>query len=217
MLLLRSSYLKKGVNPVVHDVERALAVAKQMVEAEAQVLQKVSTQFDTRFLRAVQIIMQRKILVTGSGTSAYIAGRFAHLAACCGLPAYFLHPCDALHGSSGAIQRGDVLVVISKGGETSEINELVKVAKFRGAQVIALTSNEKATLASLSDHVIIVDTDGADPFGLLACGSSLGNAAVTDAICAVVISEKGLDLQTFAKQHPWGAVGLRLKNQEKKE
>lgn len=195
--------------------EKMLAVAKEMIGAEVKVLQNLSAQLNEHFVQAVELIMccKGKILAIGAGTSGYVAGRFAHLGACCGLPVFFLHPCDALHGASGVIKENDVLIAISKGGETHEINELAKIGKARRASVVAITANKKSTLASLSDCVIAVKSEGADPYGVLACGSSLANAALTDAICAVVLSELGLDLKEFAQQHPLGAVGLKLKEQ----
>ncbi|MEM1672730.1 MAG: SIS domain-containing protein [Archaeoglobaceae archaeon] len=190
-----------------------LATARRMIEDEIKVLENLLPQLDERLVKVAELIMhcKGKVLVVGSGTSRYIAERFAHLAACCKLPVFFLHPCDALHGSSGAINKDDVLLAISKGGETSEVNEIAKIAKTKGAVVLALTGNEKSSLVTLSDYVIVIESEGADPYGVLACGSSLAHAAVTDAICAVILAETGLNLKEFAEQHPRGAVGLRLR------
>jgi len=187
--------------------------ARMTIEGETEVVRKVPPQLGGSFVEATKAILQCKgrLIVSGAGTSAFVAGRFAHLASCCEKPAFFLHPGDALHGASGTITGNDVIFVISKGGETKETNELARIAHSRGAKVIALTANASSTLAKLSDHVIELDVEGADPFGVLAMGSSLANAAVTDAICALFAILGHFSLQRFADLHPGGAVGKKLR------
>jgi arabinose-5-phosphate isomerase len=192
--------------------EELLEKARNFIKQEANVVSKLPPQLGASVGEAVQQIASSpgRLIVSGAGTSAYIAGRFAHLAACCEIPAFFLHPSDSLHGASGTIKPGDVVFLISKGGETAEINSLAKIAKARNAKVVVLTSNVESTLAKLGDLVLCFDVEGADPFGVLAMGSSLANAAVTDAICVLLLEQAGFDLRRFGIIHPGGAVGHKL-------
>jgi len=192
--------------------KKLLETAQSFLQSEAKVISGLASQLSDAFNEVVCQISRAsgRLIISGAGTSAYIAGRFAHLAACCEIPAFFLHPSDSLHGASGTIKPGDVVFLISKGGETAETNSLAKIAKIRNAKVIVLTSNVKSTLATLGDIVLCFNVEGADPFGVLAMGSSLANAAITDAICVVVLEQSGFDLQKFKTIHPRGAVGEKL-------
>lgn len=197
------------------DKESIISKARETILSEARVVETLAPQLGTEFADAAEAILQSKgrLIISGAGTSAFIAGRFAHLASCCEWPAFFLHPGDALHGSSGTITKRDILFVISKGGETHEVNELAKIARARGAKIISLTANPRSTLAQISDYVILISAEGADPYGVLAMGSSLANAAVTDALCAVILERGKFDLRRFAKLHPGGAVGKKLRGE----
>jgi arabinose-5-phosphate isomerase len=140
-----------------------------------------------------------------------VAARLAHLLSCCGTPALFIHPGDSQHGLAGAVTKRDVLFTISKGGETAEVNHLARIAKKQGATVIALTENPDSTLGRLSDVVLRVQAPaGADPYGMIATGSSLVNAAVGDALCVVLLKLRGYSKEDFGVTHPGGAVGKKL-------
>ncbi|MBN1400275.1 MAG: SIS domain-containing protein [Anaerolineae bacterium] len=154
---------------------------------------------------------QGHVLVAGAGTSRAVAERFAHLLSCCGTPALYISAADSLHGSSGAVTARDVVYIISKGGRSSEVNQFARIAKVRGAKVIAQTEDPHSPLAEICDLVFEVETEGAvDPHGMIALGSSLVNAAAGDALCAILLRLNRYSLEEFGQTHPGGAVGQRL-------
>ncbi|TFG69159.1 MAG: SIS domain-containing protein [Anaerolineales bacterium] len=121
---------------------------------------------------------------------------------------------DALHGGSGAITANDVLYVISKGGYSDEVNKCARIAKTRGAKVVAQTENIDSPLAELSDAVFQVKTEfDVDPFGMVATGSSLVNCAAGDVLCVLLLELKGYSRDAFSQTHPGGAVGLKIQHE----
>jgi len=180
---------------------------------EAKIIEGLVKFLDDKVTTAVDLLLATKghVLVAGSGTSQPVAIRFAHLLSCCGLPALFMHPADSLHGGSGAIKPEDTLVLISKGGRTSEINQMARIARRQGSRLVTVTEAPDSELGHLADAIIQVKVPpDSDPFGMVATSSSLANAAVLDAICETVLAETGYSLQSFAETHPGGAVGKRI-------
>ena len=111
-----------------------LEQAREMIRAEGEVLIDVADQLGDSFVEAVRLVSgsNGQILITGAGTSGTIARRIAHLLATCGMPAFFMHPADGLHGPSAAISEGDILIALSKAGRSAEINDIAQVARERG-------------------------------------------------------------------------------------
>jgi arabinose-5-phosphate isomerase len=180
---------------------------------DAQILEQLASLLDDKVSAAVDLLLATMghVLVAGSGTSKPVALRFAHLLSCCGLPALFIDPADGLHGGSGAVKPEDTLVLISKGGRTVEINRFAKIARQRGARVVAVTEAPESELGQLADGIIRVKVaPESDPFGMVATSSSLANAAVLDAVCETVLVETGYSLRSFAETHPGGAVGMKI-------
>jgi arabinose-5-phosphate isomerase len=172
---------------------------------------------DERLVPVIETLLacQGHVLVAGAGTSHAVALRFAHLLSCSGTPALCIDAGDALHGGAGAIRAQDVLYVISKGGQTAAINQLVEIAQARGARVVAQTEAPDAPLAQLADVVYLVDAgEGVDPYGMVATGSSLVNAAAADVLCALLLDLRGYTREAFGVTHPGGAVGKRLREGE---
>ncbi len=197
-------------------LDTILALANEVVQREAEAVASLTSQFDHSFVEVVRVILacEGHVLVAGAGTSHAVAYRLAHLLSCCGTPALFIYPGDAQHGGGGAVTARDVLLLISKGGETQEINNLAHIARQRGATVIAITENLGSTLAQLSDYVVRVSAPpGVDPYGMIATGSSLVNAAWGDALCSVLLNLRGYTKEEFGKTHPGGAVGKKLSEQ----
>ncbi len=187
--------------------------ARAIIHREARAIQLLGQQVDEELANVVQLLLDCRghVLVTGAGTSRAVAERFAHLLSCCGTPALFIHSADCLHGGSGAITANDLLFVISKGGRSAEINQLAEIARARGARIIAQTEDPDAPLARLSDLVYHVMAPGdVDPYGLIATGSSLVNAAAGDILCVLLLEMRGYTRDQFGGTHPGGAVGHRL-------
>jgi D-arabinose 5-phosphate isomerase GutQ len=187
--------------------------ARQVVSRESQAVQELAGQLDASLLPVVETLLNcpGHVLVTGAGTSRAVAQRFAHLLACCGTPALFIHAADALHGGAGAIKAGDVVYIISKGGQSLEINQFAEIARQRGARIIAHTEQPASPLGQMADHVFhIVAPADVDPYGMIATGSSLVNSAACDALCVLLLELRGYSREAFGQTHPSGAVGKRL-------
>jgi D-arabinose 5-phosphate isomerase GutQ len=195
-----------------------LELARSTIQKELNGINALIDQLGDGFVEAVERLLKCKghVLVTGAGTSNPVAARLAHLLSCCGTPALFIHPGDSQHGLAGAVTERDVLLAISKGGETIEVNHLAQVAKARGATLVAMTENPDSTLGKLSDVVLLVRSPpDVDPHGMIATGSSLVNAAMGDALCVVLLHLRGYSLEEFGETHPGGAVSRKLARAEK--
>jgi len=197
--------------------EKRLERMKGTLRREAAVLGALADTLDPRAAEAAGVLLATRghVLVGGAGTSNAVARRFAHLLSCSGLPAVFLQASDCLHGSAGAVKPEDTVLLISKGGRTAEVNDFARIAKARGARLIAMTESPESDLGRMADAVIPVKISAdSDPFGMVATSSSLANAAVTDAICETVLVETGYSLREFAFTHPGGAVGQRIEKEQ---
>lgn len=194
--------------------EQILNLTAEVLATEQRALSSLAEQIGPSLPRAVDILLncQGHVIVSGSGTSHAVALRFAHLLSCVGTPAFFLHPGDSQHGAAGAVRAGDVWIGLSKGGETAEVCYLARVAKKRGAAIIAITENAQSTLGQTADLVLEAKApEGVDPFGMVATGSSLFNSALCDVICVALLQLRGYTLEQFGETHPGGAVGKKLK------
>lgn len=192
------------------DDARLLASARDRIRAEVAALEAVESGLDETFVAATRLVlaMTGKVLVIGVGTSGPVARRMAHLLSTSGTPSLFLHPTDALHGSLGAITDGDVVVTISKGGRSAELNEFATLAQRRGAKLLVLTASPDSPLGQLGDvTVTLPTTEDADPGGLIAMGSSLAVAAWGDALAIVLMQLTGYGWDQMMDSHPSGAVG----------
>ncbi len=195
--------------------EEIIATAKKVIEDESAAVLTLIEQINSNFVDAVKLMFdcQGHILVAGAGTSHSVARRLAHLLSCCGTPALLIDVGDSQHGLSGAVTKQDVLIALSKGGQTKEVITLAKVAKARGAKLIALTEKPDSELSNLSDVVLqVVAPPDVDPYGMVATGSSLVNAAIGDALCVVLLNMKGYSVEEFGETHPGGAVGKKLED-----
>lgn len=198
------------------DSERArhgdalLASARALIRAETAGLAALEAQLGESFLAAVEVLLRTrgKVLTAGVGTSGEIARRMAHLLAVTGTPSLFVHPADGLHGRLGAVTREDVVIAISKGGESDEVNEFARRAGARGAFIIALTGDRSSSLAQIADLAVELQSNPeAEPGGIIAMGSTLVTAAWGDALAVVVRELRGYAWDTVLFTHPGGAVG----------
>jgi D-arabinose 5-phosphate isomerase GutQ len=191
---------------------QAIEIARRQIRLEADAVSAVADQLDESFIAAAQLALDctGKVFTVGSGTSGMVARRMAHLLSVCGRPSVFLHPMDALHGSSGALAAGDVVIVISKGGESAEINDLCALARSRGVPVIALTARPESPLGELADVVVTLTTaEHADPGGIVAMGSTLVTSVWGDALGYVLMHYNAYGWDQVLGSHPAGAVGQR--------
>lgn len=152
-----------------------------------------------------------RIVVAGCGTSAAAAKKIAHSLCCVERPACFLNPSDAVHGALGLLQKDDVFILISKGGSTREIINMIPACKTKGAKLIGITENSESILARESDILLKIKVDKEPcPFNMLATASTLAVIAVFDAVCIALMHYTGYTREQFAVIHPGGAVGDRL-------
>ncbi|MBN9376487.1 MAG: SIS domain-containing protein, partial [Cellulomonas sp.] len=138
--------------------DATLQVAQDLVRREGRGVAEVADRLDQSFLAAVELVdaTTGKVFVTGSGTSGAIARRMAHLLSVCGTPAMFHPGMDALHGTMGAVAAGDLLITLSRGGESDELNDLSRRVQQRGVKVIAVTAAPTSALGTLADLTVVV-------------------------------------------------------------
>ena len=194
------------------DSETLLLAARTRIYDEADALRMVGDSLDETFVAAVRLIRmaQGKVVTVGVGTSGPVARRMAHLLSTSGTPSLFLHPGDALHGGLGAISAADVVLAISKGGGSAELNEFIRLARSRGASVLVLTAKAESSLARAADvAVVLPQAPDSDPGGIIAMGSSLAVAAWGDALAIVLMQISGYSWAQVIDAHPSGAVGQR--------
>jgi D-arabinose 5-phosphate isomerase GutQ len=194
--------------------EAIIAKANEVVAREARAVAGLQEQCGRTIADVAEMIFEchGHVLVAGAGTSRAIAQRFAHLLACCGTPGLFISAADAIHGGSGAVTDKDVVYIISKGGQSTEINQFAGICKANGAKIIAHTEKPDSALGRMADAVYhIVAPQDADPYGMIATGSSLTNGAACDALCVVLLEMRGYTKEQFGRTHPGGAVGKKIK------
>ncbi|WP_180272258.1 SIS domain-containing protein [Actinomyces ruminis] len=149
-----------------------------------------------------------KVVVIGSGTSGMVARRLAHLLSVSGTPAFFVHPMDGLHGTMGSIEPEDVVIAISKGGESDEVNRLCAIQKRKGSVIVGVGEKRSCSLARECDVFVALTTlDGADPANTLAMGSSLVAALWGDALARALMEIHDWQVADSLAIHPAGAVG----------
>jgi D-arabinose 5-phosphate isomerase GutQ len=190
----------------------ALETARELIRREGAGVMSAAEQLDETFVKVVDLLLQcrGKVFVTGSGTSGAVARRMAHLLSVCGTPALFLPGMDALHGTMGAVVEGDVLITISHGGESDELNKLSERVKTRRVPVVALTAQPTSTLGRIADVTVVIDAGPEiDPGGLIAMGSTLVSAVWGDALAYVLMQKRGYGWDEVLFTHPAGAVGRR--------
>ena len=192
------------------DLSKALAAATSALNTEIAALNNFAKTLEANLKPALEIIIECKghVVVTGLGKSGLVGAKIAATLSSTGTPSFFLHSADALHGDSGALTSGDVLIAISNSGETAEVNAIAKMAKGWGNSVIAITKDSNSSLAKSSDAVISIAFDKeADPLNLAPTTSTTLTIATGDALASALMAHRGFTSQDFGKRHPGGALG----------
>ena len=193
--------------------EEIITSAKQTITEEAQAIAKLIDYIDDDFTKSVQYILQSKgrVVITGIGKSAIIANKIVATMNSTGTPAIFMHAADAIHGDLGIIQQDDVVICISKSGNTPEIKVLVPLLKRGNNKLIAITSNKNSVLAQQADSVLYAHVDKeACPNNLAPTTSTTAQLVLGDALAVCLLEMKHFGGSDFAKYHPGGALGKRL-------
>jgi arabinose-5-phosphate isomerase len=187
--------------------------AKQTILIESKAIANLVNFLDEDFENAVNFIHLSKgrVIVTGIGKSANIATKIVATLNSTGTPAIFMHAADAIHGDLGIIQENDVVVCISKSGNTPEIKVLLPLIKNYGNKIIAITGNPESFLATNADFMLnsFVEKE-ADPNNLAPTSSTTAQLVMGDALAICLLKLNNFSSKDFAKYHPGGALGKKL-------
>lgn len=193
--------------------ETILASAKKTILSESESIAKLVAFLDDNFVKTVEIIhnSEGRLVVTGIGKSAIIAQKIVATLNSTGTPSLFLHASEAIHGDLGMVQPGDVVICISKSGNSPEIKVLVPLLKRFGNKLIAITGNTTSFLGKEADFVLntYVETE-ACPINLAPTNSTTAQLVMGDAIAVCLMEMKNFTAEDFAKYHPGGALGKKL-------
>lgn len=193
--------------------ENALNAAKQAYDIEAACITEMKNYFDdAQFSKAVELLCAApRIAAAGSGHSGILCQHFCHLMCCIERPARFISPAEAIHGATGYLQTGDVMVFASRGGKTKELLPILDICKAKNVRIITITENMDSPLALAADVVLkqYVNRE-TDKWNAQGTTSSTALCMIFHAIQAAMIEHTGYQAEQFALIHPGGAVGERL-------
>lgn len=187
--------------------------ANKTIELEADAIHSLKASVNTDFVKAVHTIdrLKGRVVISGIGKSALIAQKIVATFNSTGTPSIFMHAADALHGDLGIVQEGDVVIIISKSGNSPEVKALVPLIKNFGNTVIAIVGNTASYLAQQAD--IILNTtvsEEACPNNLAPTASTTAQLVMGDALAVCLMQLKGFKEEDFAKFHPGGTLGKKL-------
>ena len=198
-------------------IELAVSVARDTLEREIAALKDLSGRFEPSAIQALELLFncRGRVVVTGLGKSGLIGAKISATFSSTGTPSFFLHATDALHGDSGALAPGDVLLAISNSGETTEVCAFAQLMSDFGLQVLAMTAGPNSSLAKIANAVLdIATTSEADPLNLAPTSSTTVTLALGDAIACALMAARNFTPKEFARLHPAGALGKQLKSSE---
>ena len=193
--------------------KEALEQARAAYEVEAQCIQESLAYFDDEaFSRAVEALAKApRIGAAGCGHSGIACRHFAHLMCCIERPARFISPAEAVHGATGFLQAGDVMLLASRGGKTKELLPIVDICKKKGVTIITVTENLESPLAQQADIVLKQHVNReTDKYNCQGTTSTTSLCVIFHALQTALIEETGYQNEQFALIHPGGAVGARL-------
>lgn len=193
--------------------ELILKTAQQTIDIEIDTLRALRKSLDGDFVTAVQAIAAGKgrLVVTGIGKSAIIAQKVVATLNSTGTPALFLHAADAIHGDLGMIQADDIVLCISKSGETAEIKVLVPLLRSLGNLLLAMVSQKSSYLGKRATYILHTPVQQeADPNNLAPTASTTAQMAMGDALATALLALKGFSPRDFAQFHPGGSLGKQL-------
>lgn len=188
-------------------------MAQEILQEEANALVNLKTYINQDFEDCLKKILQShgRLIVTGVGKSAIIAQKLVATFNSTGTPAIFMHAADAIHGDLGIIQPDDIVLCLSKSGDTPEISVLIPYLKQSGNTLIAMTGNPSSFLAKEADYFLNCSVDKeACPNNLAPTSSSTAQLALGDAMASCLIEMRGFTSKDFARYHPGGILGKRL-------
>jgi len=188
-------------------------IAKETIAIESESISNIATLIDSNFADAIELIYNSKgrVIITGIGKSAIIATKIVATLNSTGTPAVFMHAADAIHGDLGLILEDDVVICISKSGNTPEIKVLVPLIKNANNKMIAITGNTNSFLGQQADFVLNTYVEKeACPNNLAPTTSTTAQLVMGDALAVCLLKIRGFSSKDFAKYHPGGALGKKL-------
>ncbi len=188
-------------------------LAVSVIDQEAKAVEKLKPFIDDEFVEILNLIYSSKgrLVITGIGKSAIIGSKIVATLNSTGTPSIFMHAADAIHGDLGIVQPDDVVLCISKSGNTPEIKVLVPLIRRMGNKLVAMVSNVDSYLAQHSDYVIKATVDAeACPNNLAPTSSTTTQLVMGDAMAVCLLKMRGFSPEDFAKYHPGGSLGKRL-------
>jgi arabinose-5-phosphate isomerase len=209
LLLINKANFERELN-LTKNIKK---IAQDVLLNESTAIQNLTNFIDDSFEACVQEIYSAKgrVVITGIGKSAIIANKIVATLNSTGTPALFMHAADAIHGDLGMIQPDDIVICISKSGNTPEIKVLVPLLKRRGSKLVALVSNVKSYLALQADYILNATIgEEACPNNLAPTTSTTAHLAMGDALAVCLLELRNFTSQDFAMYHPGGALGKQL-------
>jgi D-arabinose 5-phosphate isomerase GutQ len=189
-------------------VKEAYKIEKECIETMLDYLD------EEKFAKAVELLKNAtRIGTCGCGHSGIICQHMAHLMCCIERPARFISPAEAVHGATGFLQEGDVMIFASRGGKTKELLPIIDICKAKGVKIISVTENLESPLAVNADVVIkqYVNRE-TDKYNSQGTTSSTALCMIFHALQTALLEESNFQIEQFAVTHPGGAVGERLNN-----
>lgn len=195
------------------DNGKIITTALRTIELETNAVSGLKTSIDASFTKAVVQIANStgRLIVSGIGKSAIVAQKIVATLNSTGTPAVFMHAADAIHGDLGMVQTNDVVMVISKSGNSPEIKVLVPLVKNFGNTLVGMVGNMQSFLALNSDIILNTTVEQeACPINLAPTSSTTAQMVMGDALAVCLMEEKGFNSKDFAKYHPGGTLGKQL-------
>ena len=199
--------------PPTFDPSRALSLARETLDIEAQAVAAMALRLDRRFVTALELVLKSRgrVVVMGMGKSGHIGRKIAATLASTGTPAMFVHPAEASHGDLGMITADDVVLGISNSGESEELTAILPLIKRMGVPLLAITGRGDSTLGRHADVVLDASVEKeACPHNLAPTASTTAQLAMGDALAVALLDARGFKADDFARSHPGGSLGRKL-------
>ncbi len=193
--------------------ELTIQKAKEVIRVEADAIAALSSRIDGNFVDAVELVFECKgrVIVTGVGKSGLVARKIAATLASTGTSAFFIHAAEGLHGDLGVVREEDVILIVTKSGETSEISALIPQLRNIGVKLITITGTLDTSLTRVSDIVLDASVkEEACPHDLAPTASSTAALVMGDALAVALLERRGFTMEDFASIHPGGNLGKKL-------
>jgi arabinose-5-phosphate isomerase len=192
---------------------QTISIAKEVIRKEAQAIFDLEHKINEEFTQAADLLSKCKgrVIISGMGKSGIIGRKIAATLTSTGTSAMFLHPAEGMHGDLGAVHKDDVVICISKSGDTSELFQIFPVLKRIGVPIISIVGNRRSRIAERSDIVLDVGVkEEACPFDLAPTSSTTAALVMGDALAVALLEKRNFSAEDFAMFHPGGSIGKKL-------